>query len=78
MVDKAKIGFKAIAVVAAINLSGEVVEVLIRENSICHPDFEAFLNALRTKMRSRKTYIFVDNLRIHHMLSTRDRARQNN
>lgn len=65
-IDKEKIGFKCIAVVAAIDLQGRVVACLQRDMSIKTDDFVDFLKALRTRMFKRKTFVFLDNLRIHH------------
>jgi hypothetical protein len=39
LVDKKKLGFKAIAVVAGIDIRGKVVAITLREKSICTPDF---------------------------------------
>ena len=55
-IDKAKIGFRAIAVVAAINLQGRVVALLLRESLICTSDFIDFLRNLKSRMRGEKTY----------------------
>ena len=44
LVDKKKLGFKAIAVVAGIDIKGEVVAITMRDKSICTPDFIKFLN----------------------------------
>ena len=66
MIDKQKLGFRAIAVVAAIDLSGKVVALLTREKSICTDSFLEFLELLRKKMRGAKTFVFLDNLKIHH------------
>ena len=77
-IDKAKIGFKAIAAVAAINLQGRVVALLLREGSICTSDFVDFLRNLKSKMRGQKTFVFLDNLRIHHTLIIASKVRANN
>ena len=39
LVDKKKLGFKAIAVVAGIVIRGKVIAITMREKSICTPDF---------------------------------------
>ena len=65
-IDKAKIGFKAIAVVAAINLKGRVIALLVKEKSIITSDFVEFLKKIRQRMYKAKTYVFLDNLNIHH------------
>ena len=44
LVDKKKLGFKAIAVVAGIDIKEEVVTITMRDKSICTPDFIKFLN----------------------------------
>ena len=44
LVDKKKLGFKAIAVVAGIDIKGEVVAITMRDKSIWTPDFIKFLN----------------------------------
>ena len=49
-IDKAKIGFKAIAVVAAINLKGRVIALLVKEKSIITSDFVEFLKKIRQRM----------------------------
>ena len=77
-IDKAKIGFRAIAVVAAINLQGRVVALLLREGSICKSDFVDFLRNLKSRMRGEKTYVFLDNLRIQHTLIIASKAQANN
>ena len=38
-IEKKKLGFKAIAVVAAINIQGQVVALLIKDKSIITSDF---------------------------------------
>ena len=77
-VDKAKIGFKCIAVVAAINIQGRVVTLLQRDLSIKTSDFVDFLRALRTRMKRQKTYIILDNLQVHHTHLVRNNAEENN
>ena len=78
MIDKAKIGFKCIAVVGAINVQGRVVALLQRDLSIKTSDFVEFLRVLRTRMKRQKTYIFLDNLQVHHTHLVRDNAFKNN
>ncbi len=39
LVDKKKLGFKAIAVIPGIDVRGKVVAITMREKSICTPDF---------------------------------------
>ena len=66
LVDKKKLGFKAIAVVAGMDIKGDVVAITMRDKSICSPDFIKFLNELRQHFKRKKTYIFLDNLSFHH------------
>ena len=47
LVDKKKLGFKAIAVVAGIDIKGDVVAITMRDKSICSADFIKFLDELR-------------------------------
>ena len=61
-INKAKIGFKCIAVVGAIDVQGRVVALFQRELSIKTKDFVDFLRSLRTHMKRQKTYVFLDNL----------------
>ena len=56
-IDKAKIDFKCIAVVGAINIQGRVVALLQRDLSIKTSDFVEFLRVFRTRMKRQKTYI---------------------
>lgn len=66
VVDKEKLGFKAIAVVAAINLTGHVVALLAKEKSIVTGDFLEFLGKLNKRMKGAETLVFLDNLSLHH------------
>jgi transposase len=77
-IDKAKIGFKCVAVVGAIDVQGRVVALLQRDLSIKTTDFVDFLRSLRTRMKRQKTYIFLDNLQVHHTHIVRDNAFKNN
>ena len=76
-IDKAKIGLKWIPV-AAIDVQGRVVALLQRDLSIKTSDFVDFLRALRTRMKKQKTYIFLDNLQVHHTHLVKDNAVKNN
>lgn len=76
-VPKAKLGFKAVAVVAALDLRGKVVSLITREKSIDTEAFLEFMNKLCRKMRGKKTYVFLDNLRIHHTSAITRRAAEN-
>ena len=77
-INKAKIGFKCVAVVGAIDVQGRVVALLQRDLSIKKTDFVDFLRSLRTRMKRQKTYIFLDNQQVHHTHIVRDNAFKNN
>ncbi len=61
-IDKAKIRFKCIAVVGAIDVKGRVVALLKETISIKATDFVDFLRSLRTRIKRQNTYVFLDNL----------------
>ena len=65
------------AVVAAINIKGQVVALHAKESSICTEDFIVFLNQMRRHRKNRKTYVFLDNLSFHHSRVVLERARKN-
>ena len=65
-IPKANLGFKAVAVVAAVDLNGEVLGVTLNPKSIRAESFKAFLKKVGIFRRRRKTYLFLDNLRLHH------------
>ena len=77
-IDKANIGFKCVAVVGAIDVQGRVVALLQTDLSIKTTDFVDFLRSLRTRMKRQKTYVFLDNLQVHHTHIVRDNAFKNN
>ena len=62
---KKKVGFKAIAVAAAIDSSGRVVAHLTRERSIDSTTFMEFLHLLKDHLGRRRGVLFLDNLRVH-------------
>lgn len=72
------ISFPAIAVVAAIDIQGNLVSYLIKDFSIKKPDFIKFLKVTKQKTRGSKTYILLDNLRAHHSKDVSDVAERNN
>jgi transposase len=75
---KPKIGFKAIAVVGAIDLKGKVRTICTYDYSINVEKFIQFLQELRImKDASIKIYIFLDNLRVHYSLKVREYCREN-
>ena len=73
---KMKIGFKAIAVAAAINMEGEVVAYRIEDHSIDTESFCKFLEHLKDHLGRRKAVLLLDNLSVHRTLRTRELARE--
>ena len=62
---KKKVGFKAIAVAAAIDSDGRVVAHIIRERSIDSRDFMDFLHRLKDHIGRRRAVLLLDNLGVH-------------
>lgn len=63
--------------VAAINLKGEVVAMHMQDFSIKWESFLEFLKLLKPK-KSRKTFVFLDNLKAHHNLNVKAYAKEAN
>ncbi len=66
-----------IAVVRAIEVQVRVIALLQRDLSIKTTDFLDFLSSLRKRMERQKTFVFLDNLQVHHTLIVRDKAFKN-
>ena len=62
---KKKVGFKAIAVAAAIDSEGHVVAHLMRERSIDSTAFIQFLHRLKDHIGRRRAVLLLDNLGVH-------------
>ena len=62
---KKKVGFKAIAVAAAIDSNGHVVAHLTRERSIDSDTFMQFLHRLKDHIGRRRAVLLLDNLGVH-------------
>ena len=62
---KKKIGFKAIAVAAAINRQGEVVAYHIQDHSIDTQAFMEFLRRMKEYIGRKKAVLLLDNLGVH-------------
>ena len=75
---KHKLGFEAVAVVAGINVNGKVVAMLTQKRSINAIDFQAFLDQLAKQMKRARTFVFLDNLTLHHTVLVREKAKSNN
>ena len=71
------VSFPAIAVVAAIDINGNIISYLIKDFSIKKPDFIQFLNLTKRMMSGSKTYILLDNLKVHHSSEVSDVADRN-
>ena len=65
MIEKKKLGFKAIAVAAAINLQGEVIAWHVRDGAIDSDSYILFLRQVIKYTRRRKCKMMVDNLGVH-------------
>ena len=79
VIFKPKLGFKAIAVVGAIDRKGKVVTIQTYDYSINVDKFLLFLQELRaTRSSSKRIFIFLDNLRVHYSLRVREFCNQNN
>lgn len=70
-----QIGFRAIALVAAIDRNGAVVEAQLEDSSIRKEHFVAFLDKL--KHHEEDTYVFLDNLSVHRSKVVKDFAAAN-
>ncbi len=79
VIYKPKIGFKAIAVVGAIDIKGKVRTICTFDYSINVDKFIQFLQELRIMKDARiKIFIFLDNLRVHYSLRVREYCGVNN
>ena len=65
MIEKKKLGFKAIAVAAAINLQGEVIAWHVQDGAIDSDSYILFLRQVIKYTRRRKCKMMVDNLGVH-------------
>ena len=61
-----QLSFQAIAVVAAMNVDGELISFLVKDFSIKKEDFVEFLDITFQKTGGCQSYIFLDNLRAHY------------
>ena len=75
-VPKKKIGFKAIAVAAAIDTRGEVVAWHIQDHSIDTDAFKEFLKRLKDHIGRRKAVLLVDNLGVHRTYESTNLAQK--
>ena len=75
---KQRLVSNALLLWGAINVQGRVVALLQRDLSIKTSDLVEFLRVMRTRMKRQKTYIFLDNLHVHHTHLVRDNAFKNN
>ena len=65
---KKKIGFKAIALVAAIDLNGQVVARHIVDKAIDHLSFMEFLDIVAKFTKKKRAIMLLDNLQIHRKM----------
>ena len=66
MIPKKTLGFKAIAVAAAVDMTGKVVAHLVTDHSIDKYKFAAFLDQVNAFTRGRQCVMLVDNLSVHY------------
>jgi transposase len=78
VIGKDKFGFACVAVVAAIDVNGKLVSLVTSRKSIKEPEFKKMLKNIQKNMGRRKVYIFLDNLRLHHMKNIKAEARRRN
>ena len=77
IVEKKKLGFKAIAVAACTDMDGRVVALRTVDKSIDKFDFVKFLDDVRDYTRHRWCTLFVDNLGVHYTDLVKARAKTN-
>lgn len=70
------VGFRAVALIAAIDLEGRVEEFDLHHSSVRQEQFIAFLE--RLKRKDERTYIFLDNLTVHRTNKVKVYAQENN
>lgn len=65
LVPVQKLGFAAVAVVAATSMDGQVLAVTTSRLSVGKDTFIEFLGRLAAEVRKRRVHIVLDNLRMH-------------
>ena len=79
LLQKKTIGFKAIAVAAAIDCEGRVVAHRVVDGAIDNLEFQRFLIEVSLRFsHRRKVLMLVDNLPVHKMLVVKERAKSLN
>ena len=75
-IEKKRLAFKAIAVVGATDVEGRLVARIARDSIITKEDFMDFMEEVSVKStRGKVTYLFIDNLPMHHMYVIKDKAK---
>ena len=77
-VVKNKLGFTAVAVVGALDLKGRLIANEICDNFIDATVFIELLKGISSHYGGRRSYVFVDNLRMHHSAVVKETAAQLN
>ena len=72
------LSFKAVAVIAATDVKGKLVNYLIRDFSIKKDDIVEFLQETSWELEGSESYLFLDNLRAHHSREVAAEAKRNN
>ena len=52
--------------------------MLTQKRSINANDFQAFLDLLEKRMKRARTFVFLDNLTLHHTMLVREKVKLNN
>ena len=76
LIPRKKLGFKAIAVAAAINMDGNLVALHVVDHSINAYSFAEFLGKVGKYLKRRKAKMLVDNLGVHHTYIAKSAAKK--
>ena len=75
-IEKKRLAFKAIAVVGATDYQGRLVTRIARDAIITKEDFMEFMEGVAVNStRGKVSYLFIDNLPMHHMHVIKNKAR---
>jgi transposase len=65
MITKNKFSFRAIAVVAEIDIARNVIGMVIEPGSTTRQSLIQLLQQIRSRMKHKQTFVFLDNLALH-------------
>ncbi len=66
LIERNKAGFDAVAAVAGIDALGRVIGIKLASKSIKEDDFADLLRQVHNYYNGNKSYVFLDNLHLHH------------